>query len=97
MKGCHPKHKYLMGSIMNRGTRQFIEAFTDRCAAVIGSDEGLNKVEEPAGMTANRKSMNWPVLRDRLKETVSEPDHALLIELASGALLLAWTAHWVAG
>ena len=30
----------------------------------------------------------------RLIRTASQPDHALLIELASGAVLLAWFAHW---
>jgi hypothetical protein len=38
--------------------------------------------------------MNWKPLTDRLKRTVFQPDRALLIELASGALLLAWMAHW---
>jgi len=40
--------------------------------------------------------MNWKHLAERLVRTVSQPDHALLIELASGALLLAWMAHWAA-
>jgi hypothetical protein len=38
--------------------------------------------------------MNWKPLTARLMRSVSKPDHALLIELASGALLLAWAAHW---
>jgi hypothetical protein len=40
--------------------------------------------------------MHWKHLTDRFVRTVSQPDRALLIELASGALLLAWMAHWVA-
>ncbi len=43
----------------------------------------------PAGMT-------WKPVAKRLKRVVSQPDFVLLIELASGALLLAWIAHWVA-
>jgi len=39
--------------------------------------------------------MKLKSLADRVKRTVSHPEHALLIELASGALLLAWVAHWV--
>jgi hypothetical protein len=31
----------------------------------------------------------------RVRRTVTQPDNALLIELASGAVLLAWAAHWV--
>ena len=38
--------------------------------------------------------MNWKPLANRLVRSVTQPDHALLIELASGALLLAWAAHW---
>jgi hypothetical protein len=38
--------------------------------------------------------MNWKLIAERLGRTVSEPDYAVLIELASGALLLAWIAHW---
>ena len=42
--------------------------------------------------------MNWKALAERLR-TLSvrasiQPDHALLLELASGAVLLAWVAHW---
>jgi len=38
--------------------------------------------------------MNWKPLASRVKRTVTQPDHALLIELASGALLLAWVVRW---
>ena len=38
--------------------------------------------------------MHWKPLAERLRRTASQPDNALLIELASGALLLAWMAHW---
>jgi len=31
----------------------------------------------------------------RLKRTVFQPDRVLVIELVSGAVLLAWAAHWV--
>jgi len=31
----------------------------------------------------------------RVKRTVVQPDYVLLLELASGALLLAWAAHWI--
>ncbi len=37
---------------------------------------------------------NWKPLAERLARTVTQPDHALLIELASAAVLLAWMAHW---
>jgi len=37
--------------------------------------------------------MKLKPLAKRLMRTVSEPDHILLIELASGAVLLAWMAH----
>jgi hypothetical protein len=40
------------------------------------------------------KAMNWKPLAGRLMRSAAKPDHALLIELASGALLLAWAAHW---
>jgi hypothetical protein len=36
----------------------------------------------------------WKPLAERLVRTVSQPDHALLIELASAAVLLAWVARW---
>jgi hypothetical protein len=38
--------------------------------------------------------MNWKYLTDRMMRTVTQPDHALVLELASAALLLAWMAHW---
>jgi hypothetical protein len=38
--------------------------------------------------------MNWKPLAKRLVRVAAQPDTALLIELASGALLLAWVAHW---
>jgi hypothetical protein len=38
--------------------------------------------------------MHWKRLADRMMRTVTQPDHALVLELASGALLLAWMAHW---
>ena len=38
--------------------------------------------------------MIWKPITERLVRTVSQPDYAVLIELASGALLLAWIAHW---
>jgi hypothetical protein len=37
--------------------------------------------------------MHWKPLAERLRRTVTQPDNALLIELASGALLLAYIAH----
>jgi hypothetical protein len=40
--------------------------------------------------------MNWKYIAERLIRAACQPDHALLIELASAALLLAWMAHWVA-
>jgi hypothetical protein len=40
--------------------------------------------------------MKWKSLAGPLKQTISQPDRALLIELVSGAVLLAWTAHLVA-
>ncbi len=40
--------------------------------------------------------MNWKPLAGRLKRFASQPDSALILELASGAVLLAWMAHWVA-
>jgi hypothetical protein len=40
------------------------------------------------------RSMHWKPFATRLMRSVSKPDHALLLELASGALLLAWAAHW---
>jgi hypothetical protein len=40
--------------------------------------------------------MTWKPLVSRLKRVTSQPDSVLLLELASGALLLAWVAHWVA-
>jgi hypothetical protein len=41
-------------------------------------------------------SMNWKLLTERLMRTVSRPEYALLIELASAALLLGWIVHWAA-
>ena len=38
--------------------------------------------------------MNWKQITARLARSVAEPDHAVVIELASAALLLAWMAHW---
>ena len=38
-------------------------------------------------------NMNWRLIAERLKQTASQPDHALLIELAACAVLLAWMAH----
>lgn len=38
--------------------------------------------------------MNWIPLSDRVVRAVSQHQTALLIELASGAVLLAWMAHW---
>lgn len=38
--------------------------------------------------------MNWKHLAERTMRTVTQPDRALVIELASAALLLAWMAHW---
>ena len=38
--------------------------------------------------------MNWKHLAGRMMRTVTQPDHALVLELASAALLLAWMAHW---
>ena len=38
--------------------------------------------------------MKWKHIGERIVRTVSEPDHALLIELASAAVVLAWVAHW---
>jgi hypothetical protein len=38
--------------------------------------------------------MNWKPLAARVMRTVSQPDRALVIELASAALLIAWVAHW---
>ena len=38
--------------------------------------------------------MNWKHLAGRILRTVTQPDHVLLIELASGAVLLAWLAHY---
>jgi len=35
-------------------------------------------------------------LTNTVKRIASQPDSTLLIELASGAVLLAWMAHWVA-
>jgi hypothetical protein len=43
----------------------------------------------------NFVGMKLKPLAERLKRTVSHHDHLLLIELASGAVLLAWMAHWV--
>lgn len=40
--------------------------------------------------------MNWKHLADRTMRAVTQPDHALVLELASAALLLAWMAHWAA-
>lgn len=40
--------------------------------------------------------MKWKRLVQPLVRTVSQPDHALLLELASAALLLAWVARWSA-
>jgi hypothetical protein len=40
--------------------------------------------------------MNWKSIAKRLTGLASQPDSALVIELASAALLLAWMAHWVA-
>jgi hypothetical protein len=37
--------------------------------------------------------MNWKPLAERLVRTVTQPENAVLIELASAALLLAWLAH----
>jgi len=39
--------------------------------------------------------MNWKPLAARVMRSVTQPDNALLLELASGALLLAWAAHWM--
>jgi len=39
------------------------------------------------------KGMNWKPFAARLKLAVTQPDRALLIELASWAVLLAWMAH----
>ena len=38
--------------------------------------------------------MKRTILSNRFKRTVSESDYALLIELASGAVLLAWVVRW---
>ena len=43
---------------------------------------------------AEPSGMHWKPVADRLKRTVSQPDYALLIELASGAVLLAWVIRW---
>jgi hypothetical protein len=40
--------------------------------------------------------MKLKPLATRLKRSVCQPDHALLIELASGAVLLAWVARLLA-
>ncbi len=40
--------------------------------------------------------MKWTPLTNTVKRIVTQPDSALLLELASGAMLLAWMAHWVA-
>jgi len=37
--------------------------------------------------------MNWKHMAQRMMRSATEPDHALVIELASAALLLAWMAH----
>ena len=39
--------------------------------------------------------MNWKPLAGWVVHTLSKPDNALLLELASGALLLAWLARAV--
>jgi len=39
--------------------------------------------------------MIWKPLANRVKRTVSQPESALLLELASGAVLLAWVVRWV--
>ncbi len=39
--------------------------------------------------------MHWKPLADRVRKAVCHPDRALLIELATGALLLAWVTHWM--
>jgi len=36
--------------------------------------------------------MKWKPITERIRRTT--PDQALLIELACGAVLLAWMAHW---
>jgi hypothetical protein len=38
--------------------------------------------------------MNWKHLASRALRAAARPDLALLVELASAALLLAWAAHW---
>ena len=40
--------------------------------------------------------MSLKPLAIRMQRTVSQPNHALLIELISGALLLAWVTRFVA-
>ncbi|HEX4086617.1 MAG TPA: hypothetical protein VHY22_17020 [Chthoniobacteraceae bacterium] len=39
---------------------------------------------------------NWKPLTQRVRRFAAQPDSALLIELASAAVLLAWMAHWAA-
>jgi hypothetical protein len=41
------------------------------------------------------RNMRWRQIEDRLKEAIAGTDLGLVIELASGALLLAWMAHWI--
>jgi hypothetical protein len=38
--------------------------------------------------------MHWKKIAARVARSVAEPDHAIVIELASAALFLAWMAHW---
>jgi len=54
------------------------------------------KADEPAGNDSSSPGMHWRPLADRVKWTVSQQENALLIELASSAVLLAWMAHWIA-
>ena len=37
--------------------------------------------------------MNWKLLSGSLNRTMFEPDNAVLIVLASGAVFLAWMGH----
>ena len=38
--------------------------------------------------------MNWKFLTQSVMRAVTQPEHAVVLELASAALLLAWMAHW---
>jgi len=40
--------------------------------------------------------MIWKPLTERIKQVATQPDSALLIELASSAVLLAWLVRWAA-